>query len=238
MMTVLNNNANKGGVVSPVSVGLKVHYDPSDSLSYPGTGSSIYDLSGNGQTGTVVGNPTDSGNFFTFTGSQYIQTPNIISLWTGKQHSIEIWVKPSALGAGFTETGTNAINTGYHGTGLEFYNVGPFVICNTMLFVNGTGLVRAGGGTTPLNAWYQIVRTYDGTNAIAYVNKTASSATAINWTQPSPGWYINFGANDGTYFANGNAFQGSYGVIRIYNKVLTLTEVTQNYNATKSKYGL
>lgn len=222
---------------SVVKSGLVLYYDPSKSTSYSG-GSTIKDLSGNNRNGTVVGSPTDSGNWFTFTGSQYIQTPNLTSAFSGWQHSLEVWVNPSITCAGWTETGTNVINSGYHTTGLEFYSVGPNVICNTMLWTSG-GIARAGGGTTPLNNWYQIIRVYNGTNlAYAYVNGVQSSTTALTWSPPSPSWYINFGANDSTFFATGAAFQGKYGVVRLYNRVLSQGEVTLNYNATKSLYGL
>ena len=124
-------------------------------------------------------------------------------------------------------------------TGLEFYNVGPFVINNTMLYNSGTGVTRCGGGTTPLNAWYQVVRTYNGSNSsTAYVNSVAAAATSITWTTPSAGWYLTFGAGNTTFFSTGAAFQGSLGLIRVYDRQLSGAEVLQNYNASKGVYGL
>ena len=105
---------------------------------------------------------------------------------------------------------------------------------------NGTAVTRIGGGTTPLNAWYQYVRLYNGSNtAYAYVNKVKSSPdTSIVWSTPSPGWYLSFGQSDSTSFATSVRFQGKLGVIRLYNRVLSQSEINQNYDATKSKYGL
>ena len=235
MMAAMNNVQ---AAVSPVSSGLEIYYDPGNSASYSGTGTTLYDLSPSGANATISGSLTDAGNWFTFTGTQSIQTPNLTSLFSGWQHSLEIWFSPSAIGSVFSDTGTGPANTGYHATGLEVYSAGPFYLTNAMLW-NGTAVTRVGGGTVALNTWYQLVRVYNGSNtAYAYLNKVKSSDTAITWTTPSPGWYLNFGSSDSTFFATGSAFQGKLGVVRLYNRALTQAEVTQNYNATKGLYGL
>jgi hypothetical protein len=225
--------------VSPVSSGLELYYDPSNSASYPGSGSILYDLSPSSVNATINGSPSYSSNSFAFTGTQSIVTGNLFGLFAGWQHTLEIWINPSAISAGFSDTSSGPTNVGYHTTGLEFYSVGPFIISNMMLW-NGTATTRVGGGTTPLNNWYQYVRVYNGSNtAYAYVNKVKSSPeTSIAWSAPSPGWYLNFGASETTKFSTGNAFQGRLGVIRLYNRVLSQSEITQNFDATKSKYGL
>ena len=221
----------------PVSSGLELYYDPSQSASYPGSGTTLYDLSGSGVNATIAGSPTDAGNWFTFTGSQSIQTGNLAGLYAGWQHSLEVWFSPSAISAVFSDTGSGPTNTGYHATGLEVYQAGPFYLTNAMLWA--PTVTRVGGGTVSLNSWYQLIRVYNGSNtAYAYLNKVKSSNTAITWSTPTPGWYLNFGSSETTFFATGAAFQGKLGVIRLYNRVLTQDEVTQNYNATKSLYGL
>ena len=220
-----------------VSSGLELYYDPSQSASYSGSGTTLYDLSPSGANATIAGSPTDAGNWFTFTGSQSITTSNLAGLYSGWQHSLEIWFSPSAASAVFSDTGAGPTNTGYHATGLEVYSAGPFYLTNAMLW-NGA-VTRVGGGTVSLNSWYQLVRVYNGSNtAYAYLKKVKSSDTSITWSTPSPGWYLNFGSSETTKFSNGNAFQGKLGVVRLYNRVLSQEEVTQNYNATKGLYGL
>lgn len=236
LQSVMNNVGTTS--VSPVSSGLELYYDPSNNSSYPGTGTTLFDLSPSGVNATIAGSPTDSGNWFTFTGTESILTGNLSGLFSGWQHTLEVWINPSAIGSGFSDNGVPNMG-GYHTTGLEFYSAGPFTISNMMLW-NGTGTTRVGGGSTPLNNWYQYVRVYNGTNtAYAYVNKVKSSPeTTITWSVPSPGWYLWFGTSDATFFATGAAFQGKLGIIRLYNRVLSQAEITQNYNADKSKYGL
>jgi hypothetical protein len=238
----LNNNQIwpiSNGVES-VSSGLELYYDPSNPSSYPGSGTTLYDLSPSGVNATIAGSPTDSGNWFTFTGTQSIQTGNLAGLYSGWQHSLEIWFNASAAGAVFSDTGTGPTNTSYHATGLEVYSAGPFYLTNAMLWKAVTGGVnRVGGGTVSLNTWYQLVRVYNGSNlAYAYLNKVKSSDTSITWGTPTPGWHLNFGSSETTNFANGSAFQGKLGVIRLYNRVLSQSEINQNYDATKALYGL
>ena len=223
--------------VSPVSSGLELYYDPSNSSSYPGSGTTLYDLSSSAVNATIGGSPTYSGNSFTFAGAQSIVTGNLSGLFAGWQHSLEIWFNASAIGAVFSDTGSGPTNTGYHATGLEVYSAGPFYLTNAMLW-NGA-VTRVGGGTVGLNTWYQLVRVYNGSNtSYAYLNKVKSSDTSITWSTPTPGWYLNFGSSETTNYATGAAFQGKIGVVRLYNRVLSLAEVTQNFNADKSKYGL
>lgn len=225
-------------VDNSVTSGLELYYNPGNSISYPGSGTTLYDLSPSGVNATISGSPTDAGNWFTFTGSQSIQTGNLVSLYSGWQHSLEVWFSPSAAGAVFSDTGAGPTNTSYHSTGLEVYQTGPFYLTNGMLW-SSSGVTRVGGGTVSLNNWYQLVRVYNGSNtAYAYLNKVKSSDTSVAWIPPSPGWYLNFGSSETTKFANGNAFQGKLGIVRLYNRVLSQAEVTQNYDATKSLYGL
>lgn len=236
--TILNNVQQISAAGSYVTSGLELYYDPSQTASYPGSGSTVFDLSANGVDATITGSLIDSGNWFTFNGTQSLLTGNLVSLFAGWQHSLEIWISPSTVCSAFSDTGSGPANVGYHTTGLEFYSAGPFYLTNAMLW-NGLATTRVGGGTISLNSWYQIVRVYDGSStAYAYLNKVKSSNTAITWTNPSPGWYLNFGASDLTFFATGGAFQGKLGAVRLYNRVLSLAEVTQNYNATKDLYGL
>ena len=225
----------------PVSLGLELYYDPSNTASYPGSGSTLYDLSPSGVNASLVGSPTDAGNWFVFTGAgaQNLITGNLATLYSGWQHTLEMWIRPTTQCQIFSDTGIAAISGGYHTTGAEFYSVGPSTISNAMLW-NGSATTRVGGGVTPVNNWYQFVRVYNGSNtAYAYVNKVKSSPeTTIAWNPPSPGWYLIFGAIDTTNFATSTPFQGNIGIIRLYNRVLSQAEITQNYDADKSKYGL
>jgi len=53
-----------------------------------------------------------------------------------------------------------------------------------------------------------------------------------------PLFHMNFGYSTITSHGDGTNFDGRFGTMRVYNKLLTDAEVLNNYNADKSKYGL
>ena len=76
-----------------VTNGLVLHIDPSKNTSYPGTGNTIYDLSGSGNTGTLVSSPTfsslNSGSLV-FNGNSYITRSSALN--TGQNFSVTAWI--------------------------------------------------------------------------------------------------------------------------------------------------
>lgn len=224
---------------SYVTSGLKLYYNPA--TSYSGSGTTLTDLSGNGFDGVLTGSPTYSTNYFTLNGStQWFFSGDVSSAkGTSNSHTVEVWIKPTAQSSVWSDRSNNSTSTAggpYRASGGEIYSAGPFYLANTMLW-NGAA-TRTGGGTTPLNNWYQLVRSYNGTSVTGYLNAVAATPTSIVWQPPTP-WYIGFGsALDTNFFATGAAFTGDYGIVRVYNRALSGSEVLQNFNANKGVYGL
>jgi hypothetical protein len=85
-----------------------------------------------------------------------------------------------------------------------------------------------------LNNWAQIIITYDGSVLSLYRNGVllGSRATNINLRASSTGYYIahRWDMSDGVY--------GDYSIINMYNRALTASEVTTNFNVIKSRFGL
>ncbi len=89
-----------------------------------------------------------------------------------------------------------------------------------------------------LNTWNHVVGVYDGINILIYVNGVDRSQTLVG-TVPSS-LYIGSSSfivgDDST--TTQNAFAGYISNVQIYNRALSATEVLQNYNATKGRFGL
>ena len=88
--------------------------------------------------------------------------------------------------------------------------------------------------------WYHVVLTWDYNNNTQslYVNGVLNdSQSGINYSASGSNNYIFLG-DDNPGANNTGMFGGKYGEFRIYNKSLSSTEVLNNYNATKSRYGL
>jgi hypothetical protein len=84
------------------------------------------------------------------------------------------------------------------------------------------------------NTTYHIVSTYDGARLRIYVNGNVTEGTVIN--QPLASWGITrIGRwTDGDQ----RSFVGDIYLARAYNRALTADEVLQNFNATRSRYGV
>jgi len=85
-----------------------------------------------------------------------------------------------------------------------------------------------------VNKWLQITQTYDGDRIYVYQNGElySQSGTGISLTTNTANLYL--GTSGGTtYFLDGKMSN-----VYLYNKALTASEVLQNYNATKGRFGL
>ena len=224
------------------------YYDPGNVSSYV-SGTTLYDLSGNNRNATISNSPTytsGTGGYFTFDGvNDYITSPNAYNAGNSA-HTLEVWIRPTAVDdCLWSDTGTQTPNASYHNAGGQIFQTGPVQTIISNLWTTPTGVQRAvNGASTYLNNWIQVVKTYSGTTLTGYINGTAGSPSTITWEPPwtaiANSWYIHFGATDITTFNASTAgyFAGRYGIIRFYNRALTSSEVAQNFNADKSKYGL
>ena len=241
--------------------GLALNLDGTNPASYPGTGTTWFDISGNGRNATLVGAPIyETGNTtvglgsFNFNGTnQYasVTTDMATVLSTGVANTFEIWAKNTntagcALSISMPQISVLAST-------VEFGFVGPFY--------TGRYFFRGGGGNffgalgsqnPPVNGWNQYVITFAATGSITKgyqgpTPATASGVPTLGGTTPG-----NNQAYSGTVFPQiarnatltsgmtgaGNFFAGNIGILRIYNRTLTPTEIQQNYNATRGYYGL
>lgn len=250
MMNVLNNVA-PISTPSYVTTNLQLYYEPS--TSYAGSGTSITDLSGNGFTGTLYNSPSYTSPYFTYNGSNtYIQTPNMVSKFNDTNSvSIEMWLYAAGASVALTENG----QTGDPGTGwtdsLIYFGplFGAIPAIWTNIWSGSMSSIAAGTATPAYNTWKQVVITYNGTSVTSYQNTVAGTTTSLTrqtpWaygTSSTNGYVLSIGAKSPTTFIGGSVnntnFNGRIGLVRAYNRALSSSEVTQNYNANKGLYGL
>ena len=226
----------------PVTSNLVLYYDPSNPSSYPGTGSTINDLSGNGLNGSMSG-ITFTSPYFTYNGtSSQVRVANNSLLQPGSgDWTMEVWVNQSVLGndvvlgkfdnGGLSQDVSYSIRT----TNTTYYaQYGSGTGSGATLFANSSNYV----GT--LNTWYQIVYVFTNVasntietfvNGVSIGTVSHSLASLLNTTNP-----LYIGSYNGGEFAQW--FDGRIGITRLYNAALTSSQVLQNYNADKTKYGL
>lgn len=239
-----NYNATKsrydGG--SPVYSNLVLYYDPANTSSYPGTGTTITDLSGNGLNGTMS-NITFTSPYFSYNGSSsQINIADNALLEPGSgSWTMEVWVNQSVSGndvvLGKFDPGGLSVDVSYsiRTTGTTYYaQIGSGSGSGSTLFVNSTSYA----GT--IGTWAQIV--YVFTNGATKTLQTFVNGSSIGTVSHSLSSILNTTSNlyIGSY-NNGEYsqwFDGKIGITRLYNSALTSAQVLQNFNADKSKYGL
>jgi hypothetical protein len=216
--------------------GLVLALDAADPLSYPGSGTNWKDLSGNNKNGTLLNGPTfDNGNG----GSVVFDGVNdIVNLGIGNtffpipQFTIDIWFKSSGT---VDTTGTTPGLFGFT-FGIRA-NIGP----GSLFFGvdNGTDLngLSISGTFRTDNNWYNATFYHTGANMGIYINGIFINSTNRTWSGtsrwPTNDWNLGRDNNNPNQF-----YPGYISSCKIYNRVLTATEVLQNYNATKGRYGL
>lgn len=230
-----------------VTNGLVLHLDAGNTASYPGTGNTWFDLSGNGNN-LYWSSPAP---IF----SSYNNVPVISTITTylslrsvrsttynnmrinANSYTVFSFFRPNQ-----TTNGKILISFGPANSICGGQNIHPIAI-NNGKFVGGScgGLgtwgVNSGASVTNDRFW-NVGTTYDGVTERVYVNsvldKTSSSFTnntpASSLNAISLGWIRDDGA---AYSMDANI-----GNILIYNRALTPAEIQQNFNATRGRFGL
>ena len=212
------------GVVGPrygiVTDGLVLHLDAGNTLSYPGTGTDWFDLTSNNNDGTLINGPTfDSANggSISFDGvDDYIDMGTINF---GQIYTLNIWVKLDDLNSRVWIGGVNTSE--YH---MNFLNGLLYNRVNNNLFTFNT--------QAQVNQWYNFNLVRNNTSIDCYKNGIfIGNSTNINYNTDFILYRI--GSSPSGFYGNGNMSITSF-----YNKPLTDSEIQQNYNATKTRFGL
>lgn len=224
-----------------VNTNLMVWVDAGQATSYPGSGTTWTDLSGNGKTYTLFNTPTfnslTNGGVITFAGasSQYATTATtLFNSSTTNTYSINIWVRPTGAGQIVQVDGQTTPNTNYHYTAIEITAAG------LIYFGQWTGVMSTiATSAQSLNTWYNLAITYNGTTATAYVNGASVGSSNIIWSAPGASTFFALMANDSTNMSGSTAYaSGSIGAFMVYNRALTTDEITSNFNALRNRYGI
>lgn len=224
-----------------VTSGLVLALDAGDVNSYPGSGTTWYDVSGNNFDATLVNGPsfagTGPGTSFTFDGANDFGRISHNSILKPTQGiSFEAFVTIASLDSAYRWV----IRCGWAGSpyffGINSNNKFILTINDQPgLYGNTSSLITATTGT------HHIVGTYDKTSVKMYVDGADTgfsySYTADINTNTLP---LIVGGGDSNGDSNGNTqfWKESIHTVRMYNRALSATEIEQNYLAQKSRFGL
>ena len=90
--------------------------------------------------------------------------------------------------------------------------------------------------TAVVGTWYHIVMTYDGANVKMYKDAVLKTTTAETTNIATSTTSLRIGCLTPSATGGNYAFDGSVDEVKIYNRVLSLAEVTKNYKHGKGKH--
>lgn len=223
-----------------ITEGLILNLDAADRNSYPGSGTTWYDLSGNGYNGTLTNGPTYStaggGSIeFDYT-DDYVPVTGMANYSYTNGITVAVWnYNGGGVGPyrGVVTNGTVADRVGGFDLRYGREDSGRNLYWSVR---NASSTAASVTLTGDLSQWGYYVGTYDNSSVYGYKNgafvssaalsgggqlKTMSNSTTIAWS-PGTAEYLD----------------GKLAVVQIYNRALSATEISQNYNQTKSRFGL
>ncbi len=217
-----------------VEDGLVFYADPSNQRSWVGPDSSTVNDLISTPTGSII-NDT-SGSFgdnksFTFDGTDNrINGTSNIGIIGNNIRSFSVWYKTSSSDAQIPfSLGGPTDST----AGSQFaYCINRSSATNAAIFGLTSTYDTSAFTVTQTNDgnWHNVVVTDDQSNLRIYID------TILEETTPSKTYSTSDGFTIGTWSDSNRYFNGDIGPIQVYNKTLSASEITQNYNALKGRF--
>lgn len=234
-----------GHGASVVRDGLVLHLDAANVKSYPGSGTTWSDVSGNGNNATLingVGYNTADNGYMTFDGvDDFVELP-YDSYWnqnvfgTATNFSIECWYKPNLF------KNWDTLIEKSQSPGWYSRPEGPAIWTNASGF---QGVFSSGVDSNPTGSyvilsyptttlkWYHVCFTGDGTTLRLYVDGIQRGTGLVSSRTVAV-----FNGNAGPRLGRRSYMNGQMSSSSFYTRALTAAEIRQNFEATRSRYGV
>lgn len=229
-----------------VTGGLQVYLDAANRKSYPGTGTTWYDLSGNGNNATLNGGVQTGfsglyGGTFNFDNADdYVSIGNFNFETLGQSRSLTVMfgAYKKFYGTGGNNTGDSRVLQGSddgYSQGWRIFEVNNGTPGTAFTGAQGFSYGYVNSGATiydTVNRPAICAFSQNGASLLCFINNTFGGGTMNA--------YVN-GTNSGTIGGAGYGvgyFGGYISFLQVYNRSLTKTELLQNYDAMKSRFGL
>lgn len=212
---------------SIVTSGLVLCLDATNIKSYPGSGATWTDLSGNNNSGSLINSPTfnrDGGGNITFNGTnQYVDCGSKASLTPGTgDFTFELWINPTNWSATYAPLLMTDVNNGiWIGKNESNFVLRRAYVADDLQY----------NVFPTANTWNQIVvKRISNLASIAYnTTQVVSGTVTVNYPQ---------GILRISTDVIANFFTGKICSFRYYNRGLSAQEIQQNYNALKTRFNL
>lgn len=211
-----------------VTSGLTLHLDAANTTSYSGSGSTWTDLAGTADNITLVNSPTfTSGtpSYFTFNGTTQYGTGSGTNVVPSTIYTKSVWFYLNGYGD------NNLVSSA---TGGHFM----FMASTNKLYCGhanwGVYTVFPSSANLSLSTWYNATLTFSTTNGMKlYINGSLDNTYTANKTARGGNGSTNIAT-----FGGGNLLNGRISHVLCYDRELTSSEVTQNFDTLKTQFGL
>lgn len=241
-----------------VTNGLVYYFDAGNTNSYAGTGLTAYDIAGSGATNSLVNGPafsTLNGGSIYFDGLDDHIVNNSRTISSEFQYTSAFTIIAFCKIIENTNTGYIVNNRTTDGSGTLYTGWGFVQDQGTIVgFVGGypgntLSWRRAGISTTSFNnlvynKWAQVAFVNTGVAAGQKIYINAIDYTSYATDDTNPPYTVNYAGAHRIYIGQDGTGAGVHPMtaniaqVQIYNRALSSTEILQNYNASKGRYGL
>lgn len=209
---------------------LLLNYDFGNLGTYDATANTVnvFNLSSSSFTGTINGATFNSNGYFVFNPANTLERISFsgagLAVGTG-DYTIEMWIHHTDI------SGQQTYFTDAFGD-----TAGPYFAkqdtTNVIGLYYGGGWTATGSTALSVNTWYHVAVVRNSGTSTLYLNASSdgSGSDTVNITNSD----MDIGDSD----TSSGQMKGYIGETRFYNKALTSTEVSQNFNATRAKYGV
>ena len=222
-----------------VTNGLVLCLDAANPNSYPGSGTTWYDISQGGNNGILTNGPTFSterGGCLVFDGTDDFVDFNNQPLFNLDNITLEVVVSLSAIPVSVNYVARNRVN----GYGISFptsgstsYSVTTYVDAATSYTYNSSPVTVGTPYVLSFTFGSSTFSTYENGNQ-TYTVAAASGSLYYGATPQTNIFRLSRDGGSGT----GKFLNGKIYTARVYNRALSAQEISQNYNALKNRFGL
>jgi hypothetical protein len=224
---------------SIVTSGLILCLDAGNPRSYGGSGALWTDIGSSGTVATLANSPTYTSGvngYFTFNGTNNTASiPYTTLLDPTVGITIECWVYPTSI----TSSTYQELFRKENGSARQlfsFQDTGTILSFGTHTTGNGYDELDVSiASGNYVNQWIHIVASYTSGSKVIYRNGVeigSSSSITGSLVQGDATYYVGSASGSGEWFI------GRYAVCKMYSYGLSSTQVLQNFNALRGRYGV
>ena len=218
-----------------VSNGLLMYLDAANTKSYPASGTLWTDLTYNTYNGVLQSGATfDTSNkgSIVLDGTSYIEVYNSATAFNMSTFTYSGWLKNTSGSLFWDRVMSKKLNY----TDTNGYEISLSTVSDTTLYIGGSSgtFTTIPAGINWINSgWHNLVVIFDGSKVYVYIDnqyKGEGNITSIIGNSRT----LKLGRIDGE--AGTTQWRGNMAHIMIYNRALSISEISQNYYSIKSRF--